>query len=246
MKDVVGLIPAAGKASRLGWPTAKELWPVHRPGEIVPVIQCTLDNMSLIGVNDIIIVTRPDKPEIMKYLSTVRERFESRFLNISYVCQNARNGSEGKDAGLVDAIETAYHLTKDKIVVFGMPDTVVTPESVYQPLYSLIQYNDFDLVFGLFETDTPKKFGMVEFDTLTGEVRHVFEKPQVTSLKYMWGVLVWGPQFTDLIHVAYVNQNYKFDVIMSLAIQKKLKTKAIVIPQGTYKDLGTYEDIKNL
>jgi len=235
-KKVIGLIPAAGKGTRLGWATAKELWPIEIcDGLIMPVLQSTIDNMVMADVQEAVIVTTPEKPEIMRYLSTMHT------MRIAYVCQ-AHNYGKGKSSGLIEAIESAYHLTKETIVVFGMPDTYVRPNTCYDGLIEKVRDDGYDVAFGLFPTETPHKFGIVDFDG-NMDVRYVFEKPRTTMLQYMWGILVWSPTFTEYIHTSVQQGIVEYDIILNNALQLGMPMCAKIVQDGQYADLGTQADI---
>src|SRR6266850_6626766 len=151
MNKIIGLMPAAGKGERLGWPTPKELWPVSTGNTINPLIRYMIDHFSFSGVRHICVVTNNEKPEIMRYLSSIR------LYSFSYVCQ-VENYGIGKSSGLVEAISSSYHVIKDNIVCFAMPDTLIRlhnniTEPLFNPLIAEV-ISGADIAFGCFKTTT--------------------------------------------------------------------------------------------
>lgn len=239
--NIVGLLPAAGYAERLNWPTAKELLPVFIDGSIQPLINKTLQNMFYVNARHIVVVTRADKPEIMKHMSNWLKNEKTPRVNVSYVCQSERK-KQTKNSGFVEAIDSAYHLIKDQVVVFGMPDTYVAPLDIYTVLVSEVLHGT-DVAMGLFQTNTPSKFGMVQFDAL-GNVLHIEEKPEYSTLKYMWGVLVWSAKFTEFFHMQVKENIFQYNEIIENAIAKDFVVRAYPFEKGTYSDFGTNEDLQ--
>lgn len=250
--DLIGLIPAAGRAVRLNFPIAKELWPIEntyeRTEQMTPLIENVMMNMRYADCDHLVFITRADKPEIMKYVSTALPRVYK-----SYVCQT-KKAQSGVSSGLVDAIDSAYHLIKNKTVLFGMPDTFVEPIDCYEQIFNThyreinlnisTQYTP-DIVLGLFKTDTPHKFGMVHLDRQDeNKVIEIIDKPQEkVKLEYMWGIIVWNATFTEYIHKHYQNYVFDFASILNRAIYDGFSVKAQIIERGKYHDFGTQSDI---
>lgn len=249
--ELIGLIPAAGYATRLKYPIAKELWPVQVHDRIFPLIEQTILNMYQAGCDHHVYVMRGDKPEIMKHVSTVLPKH----IHKSYTCQNYQS-TVSTSPGLVDAINSAQHLIKNKTVLFGMPDTLVQPTECYQGLLELIDQGA-DIAIGLFKTNQPQKFGMVYYDnetkaTFFGDeeintknllVKQIFDKPEKSDLNYMWGILAWKAPFTALIHRLYEDYVSDFAVILNEAIKEGFNVRATIIENGSYFDFGTLSDI---
>ncbi len=86
---------------------------------------------------------------------------------------------------------------------------------------------------------------MVEMDALR-RVSHIIDKPQQTKLEYMWGCIVWRPQFTEHLHECIAeNRTADFAQIMNAAMLTGLRFGGICI-DGSYSDLGTYDEIVDL
>ncbi len=237
--DVVGLVPAAGKGERLGLPFPKELWPLIGKEEFYPVARRTVENLTTAGVRHIVVVTNANKPSVMQYLGN-----GSRFgAHIAYVCQEQFQ-NRGMSPGLSDALDCGYHLIRDKIVAFGMPDTIVEPVECFQPLLQAVREGA-DLALGLFPTAKPHKFGMVQCDE-RGAIERVVDKPAQTDLRLMWGVMAWSPRFTEHLHHVMTTEPTDFAGVMNGALRQGLRGTGIEIRDGRYLDLGTYDDLVRL
>ena len=238
--DLIGLIPAAGKGSRLGLPFPKELYPTIHNNQYKPVANYMVDYLALAGVNHIVFVINESKQQLIEYFGSGRN-FNC---NFSYVVQEKFSSKPSSSPGLANALSSAYHLIKDKTVLFGMADTIFEPADAFKvALASLDQ--ETDVVLCLFPTDYPHKFGMVSF-TDSNEVEKVYDKPKKTSLTYMWGTIIWGPKFTDLLYSMVSNdESSDFADIINTAIDKGFVVKAERFPEGRFIDFGTYEQIQN-
>jgi len=194
-QECIGLIPAAGKGLRLGLPYPKELYPIIRDNRYKPVAQFVLENLTAAGVQHIVFVINETKSQLVGYFGS-GVRFKC---NISYVVQEPFPFLEHSTSpGLANALDAAYHLTRGKMVYFGMADTIMQPADVFARAQAQMQAGD-DMVLCLFPTQYPEKFGMVYHDGVW--VRQIVDKPRQTDLTHMWGCMVWGARFTEHLHV---------------------------------------------
>jgi glucose-1-phosphate thymidylyltransferase len=240
--EVIGLIPAAGKGVRLGLPYPKELYPVIRNNHYKPISQFVLDNLLAAGLDHVIFVVNETKHQLMGYFGD-GHRFGC---HISYVVQeriDRRNHSTSP--GLAHALDSAYHLTRGKSVFFGMADTIMQPNDVYQKAWQAAKPDD-DVILVLYTTERPEKFGMVHYDQ-DGRVQEIIDKPTMTDLTEMWGCILWKPKFTEYLHQC-VNQAgiTDFARIMNNAIADGMLFRGVHMANGVYIDLGTYEEIMDL
>jgi glucose-1-phosphate thymidylyltransferase len=78
-------------------------------------------------------------------------------------------------------------------------------------------------------------------------VLEIVDKPRQTDLTRMWGCIVWRPRFTEFLHDAVERQGISdFAQIMNNAIKEGLCFRGAHITNGTYIDLGTYEEIMEM
>lgn len=240
-EELVGLIPAAGKGIRLGLPYPKELYPIIRDNRYKPVAQFVLENMIASGVRHVVFVINETKHQLIGFFGS-----GSRFgCQISYVVQEQRGEENGSPSpGLAHALDSAYHLTRGKTVLFGMADTLMTPPDVFHHILVGATLQD-DVLLGLYSTDRPQKFGMVQLGADQRAVQ-IVDKPEQTDLEYMWGCIIWRSRFTEHLHTCVQQRRITdFAQVMNAAIQAGLVFRGIHI-DGTYADLGTYEEIMEL
>lgn len=240
--DWIGLVPAAGKGIRLGLPYPKELYPVIRENHYTPISQFMLRNLTGAGIRHIVFVINETKHQLVGFFGN-GQRFGC---NISYVVQESNEDqTDSTSPGLAHALNSAYHLIRGKTVFFGMPDTIMQPEDVFTRAYTSGQQN-VDVILVLFPTNRPQKFGMVRMNK-NHEVLEIVDKPWKTNLNYMWGCIIWRQPFTEYLYDCVYNQKISdFALIMNSAISSGLRFRGLKIPDGTYIDLGTYEEIIEL
>jgi dTDP-glucose pyrophosphorylase len=241
-EELIGLIPAAGKGVRLGLPYPKELYPVIRNNHYKPISQFVVDNLTNAGLHHIVFVVNETKHQLMGYFGS-GQRFGC---NISYVVQEVIEGkTKSTSPGLAHALDSAYHLTVGKTVFFGMADTLMHPTSVFARAYEAASPDD-DVILALFTTTRPEKFGMVK---MNDEMRilEIIDKPSKTDLTEMWGCIIWRPTFTEYLHTRVCDDGISdFARIMNDAIASGMKFRGVHMKDGTYIDLGTYEEIADL
>ena len=241
MKDIVGLIPAAGKGVRLGLPYPKELFPIIQNNRYKPVSQYILENMIRGGIKHVVMVINETKHQLVGYYGN-GSRFDN--INISYVAQEyCRKKGESTSPGLANALNSAYHLIKAKTVCFGMADTIIKPNTIFKTLIK--ESKDADVVLGLFPTNTPQKFGMVKCDS-KGTVIKIIDKPKRSKLKYMWGVIVWQPVFTEFLNDQVNQGQMDFAQILNSGLASGMNFKGVKFKRSKYLDLGTFEELKKL
>ncbi len=246
---LIGLIPAAGKGTRLHpLPFSKELYPIgyHEvtiDGEqkLRPkvVSQYLVNHMIRMGVEKIIITLGPGKSDIMDYYGSGR----TTGVDIVYNFQSVPRG-------MPYALDLSYSWLKtDDIIVFGMSDTIIEPENSFVNLKAAFEEKKADILLGVFSTNNPAKFGMVDFDIGNGVVKTTIDKPKETQLNYMWGCCLWNYNFASFMHEFLKTlkpqdpKEVVFGDVINRAISQGLKVCAQPIASGQYIDIGTIEDL---
>ncbi len=253
--EIVGLIPAAGKAKRISpVPCSKELFPValntndQKNCRIKVVSHFLLDKMKRAGASKGFIILREGKWDIPAYWGD-GEMVE---MPLAYLMM-------GLPYGVPYTLDQAYPFVKDKLVLFGFPDIIFEPDDAFVRLCTKLKETDTDLVLGLFPAHRPQKMDMVELDD-SASLRNIHIKPQQTPLRYTWIIAVWGPRFTRFIHdyirtnlSAYENEKVEgfhsesrelhLGHVIQAAIDQNIGTDTIIFEQGTYLDIGTPEDL---
>lgn len=243
---IVAIIPAAGKGSRLfPFPCPKELFPVgyqdiqigsrleKRPKV---VSQYLLENLVAAGAGRIFIILGEGKHDIMRYYGD-GTRFGTR---VSYLFQEILRG-------MPSAIDLARPWLTDETVLFGMPDTIIEPRDAFSKLLDFHHDQGDVLTLGLFATDNPAKFGMVDFDR-TGRVLGTVDKPEQTDLTHMWGCACWSPEFTSLLNDFLVqNSRQEGEMVLgdvfNYCLDLGKKVSGLVFERGRYIDIGTTKEL---
>jgi glucose-1-phosphate thymidylyltransferase len=241
-EDLIGLIPAAGKGLRLRLPYPKELYPIIRDNRYKPISQFVLENLVAVPVEHVVFVVNETKHQLIGHFGD-GHRFGC---HISYVVQEVReDSSRSTSPGLGHALDAAYHLARDKTVLFGMADTIMEPVDLFKRMLTRAGPDD-DVIMGLFPTDRPYKFGMTALND-NDRVACIIDKPQETDLTHMWGCIIWRSNFTEHLHTCINHAGIAdFAVIMNTAIEAGIRFRAVRFDEGTYLDLGTYDEIAEL
>ncbi|HEY9761000.1 MAG TPA: sugar phosphate nucleotidyltransferase [Trichocoleus sp.] len=256
---LVGLMPAAGQGTRISpLPMSKELFPigfrsVENGSDLRPKVSChyLLEKMRWAGVTEAMVILRPGKWDIPAYLGDG----SSLGMRLAYLTVHV-------PFGVPFSLNQAYPFVRDAIVVMGFPDILFQPDDAFAKLLHRLSSSEADVVLGLFPTDQPQKVGLVEFDT-AGRVSGIFEKSQLTHLKYMWAIAVWQPSFTEFLHQFVethlhtlignrdpqslkelpVYQETPIGDVIHSAIKAGFKVEAEVFETGHYLDIGTPENL---
>jgi len=254
--DLVGVIPAAGTARRLGpLPCSKELLPVGfhdkaNEGRCRPkvVSHYLLERMRLANMSKVYIILRAGKWDIPAYFGDG----EMLNLHIAYLIMNF-------SFGVPYTLDQAYPFIKDSTVVFGFPDILFQPQDAFVQLLAKQAESNADVVLGLFIADQPRKMDMVELDN-DGRVRGIQIKPSRTRLRYAWIIAVWTSAFTHFMH-EYVLSPSRRDIkdktgkivpeqkelyvgnVIQAALENNMKVESTLFSKGSYMDIGTPEDL---
>lgn len=163
---IVGLVPAAGYATRLAGAIdgSKEVQLVRGR----PIMQYVVDRMRTGGATTIRIVTRPDKGDVIDVaVGLGAEVVLGRPASVSASLLLASQGLGDDDIGL-----------------FGFPDTVWTPADGFVELVRLVDAGA-PLALGLFESPHPERSDVAIVDT-DGRLLRVEIKPAHPSNSLVW------------------------------------------------------------
>lgn len=248
-RGIIGLIPAAGKGRRLPpLPCSKELYPIGYDGaNLSPkvVSQYLLENMRAAGIRKAFIVLRKGKWDIPAYFGDGK----GLDMHLGYLLMDL-------PYGVPYTLDQAYPFVSGSSVALGFPDIIFEPAKAFLDVLAKQKKSNADITLGLFRTPNPNKADMVDIDC-EGRVASIEIKPSQTSLKYSWGIAVWGPPFTEFMH-GYVQSRRGYyesnsggvsgrelfvgDVILA-AIGEKMKVNTVIFEGGNYLDIGTAEDL---
>ncbi len=256
--SLVGLIPAGGKATRISpLPLSKELFPVGFRGDIDDVKKSNqanratlrpkvvshylLEKMQLAGIDKAYFILRPGKWDIPAYFGDGAMLA----MNLGYLIM-------GLPYGVPFTLDSAYPFVKNAVIALGFPDILFEPQDAFTQILKRLEASNADVVLGLFPTDKPYKAGMVDFDD-TGKVISIIEKPPESDLRFMWGIAVWKPEFTEFLHEYLIAVKEDINLsklpeipignVIQAAISKGLRVEAEAFADGSYLDIGTPDDL---
>jgi hypothetical protein len=87
---------------------------------------------------------------------------------------------------------------------------------------------------------------MVRLDS-ANRVLEIVDKPARTDLTKMWGCIIWRSRFTDFLHRSVQEDGMTdFAKILNNGIAAGFPMRGILIEDGNYSDLGTYDEIMEL
>ena len=228
-EEVVGLIPAAGYATRLGnaFAGSKEVLEVGG----VPVAGHLLDQLESAGVRRAVVVLREDKTDVPSAL----EGYNS--LEIEYLLVGATPSE-------LHSVAAGLRFLPERTVALGYPDILSEPKSVYRQLIKRMSETGADLVLGLFPSSIAERVDMVAIDHQSRPVEVVIKQPD-RGLRYSWAVALWGPAFTEnLIElVSEIDSEDQEEPSVGQAVQRAIDTglsvEAVRFDDGGYVDIGT-------
>lgn len=246
-KNIVGIIPMAGLASRLGkLPVSKELLPVGNKKEgPKPVSLYLIDSMKHAGVKDIHLVLRNGKWDIPSFYKSGK--------NFGF---NASYHIAHYGYGVPFTINEAFPFIEEKWVVLGFPDIIFKPADVFSSMIKKLTDADTSIVLGSMPVNDPEKWDMVEADEY-GMVSEILIKSKKSDhLRYNWFLAAWKPEFTLFLknfvesllnnHSSgdLENNEYHLGDVLNMAIQNGIKVKTVVFENGKCLDIGTPENLK--
>jgi glucose-1-phosphate thymidylyltransferase len=246
--DIVGLIPAAGRATRVSpLPCSKELFPVGfgplAPGgksRPKPVCWYLLQKFRSAGIERAYLVLREGKWDIPGYL---RDGGSSG-VHLAYLML-------GPPHGVPYTLDQAHPFLGDSRVALGFPDILFERGDAYRVLAEHQSRTGADVVLGLFPAAAPCKMEMVEVDR-QGRVRRIVIKPRRTRLAHTWGIALWTPAFTAFLHTFLASRTladghaaelHVGDVIRA-AGEAGLRVEGVPVQDRPYIDIGTSDDMR--
>ena len=197
--EVVGLIPAAGKASRISpIPCSKELMPIGlgklSDGRVrlKVVSHYLLDKYRAAGVSKVYFILRNGKWDIPDYYgdgSMMDMDFAYLLMNLPY--------------GVPYTVGQAYPFVREAKVMMGFPDMLFGPDDAFALADETLIKKKADMVIGLYppkDDRQVRKSDMVQWDRKTGRIERIVVKPEISDLDYIWIFAVWTPVFSKFMH----------------------------------------------
>lgn len=239
---MIGLVPAAGRAARLGaLPCSKEIFPLGlgAGGEVRPACAHLLDAFLDAGVGRAFVLLRKGKWDVPQLLGRgPGSREGTATLQLAYLALDPT-------ASVPETLDAAYPFVRDARVALGFPDILFEPRDAFRGLLERQEESGADLVLGLFPADRPDKADMVELDD-GGRVRRLVIKQPDVGLCYTWSVALWTPRFSRYLHefvARHVGKEIHVGDVIQAAVDEGWDVEAVPHPEGTYLDVGTPEDL---
>lgn len=194
----VGLIPAAGRGSRLApSPCSKEVLPLgtrtladgsRRPKAL---IQYLLEAYHESGIGKAVVVTGGSKWDIPAFVTASG----SYGVSVSYLGLSASPGTPF-------SLDHAYPWIREDVCALGFPDILLPVRAPFLPLLEAYGDTGADVVLGLFAADDPTAVDVVEIAS-DGRLVSLIAKPETAPGSCRtWSVAVWGPRFSGFMHDA--------------------------------------------
>ena len=246
-RRLVGLIPAAGHATRLGaLPHSKEIHPIGtyfdangsclRPKVVSHYL---LEKMRYAGIDRAYFILRDGKWDIAAHFkdgATVDMFLAYLLATVPY--------------GTPYTLDAAYPFVRDSLVALGFPDILFSPDDAYTQLIEHQIKSGADVVLGLFPTDQPQLTDVVAVDD-RGRILQILTKPRHTILSHTWGIAVWTPTFTEFIHdylaglpvpTKDTRELFVGDVVQA-GINCGISVEGVFVSDTPFLDIGTPENL---
>ncbi len=213
---IVGVIPAAGYATRLQpLDGSKEVYPIDGR----PVMDYLVERMRAAGCSELRVVTRPEKRDVIE--------------------NAARHGAVVVEAHPQSLAESYFAglsgLGDDDVVLLGFPDAIWEPVDGYRRLLEF-RNGRWDVALGLLRAPDLTRHETVVFDD-SGRVRHIEFKVQRPSSDWMWGLAIASARFLRPLEREREPGIY-FD-----RLARDGRVGALTLP-GTFLDIGTPQGLE--
>jgi glucose-1-phosphate thymidylyltransferase len=243
-RELVGVLPAAGAATRLGpLPCSKEVLPLGigrdaagRPRVRVP-IDYALETLRTAGVRRAVIVLAPGKDDVSRFLGDGSERG----IELSYRRLAASPGAAW-------SIDDARTWVGDADTALAFPDIRFRPATALRALAGAHSEVAADLWLALVPSTRGDKVDLVLTED-DGAVREIEVKPGPGHEGWTWVTALWSPRFADFLHrrVAGLGRGAgerHIGEFVNDAIAAGLEVRSLAFDGGAARDIGTPEDLE--
>jgi glucose-1-phosphate thymidylyltransferase len=222
--EIVGVIPAAGYATRLQpLPGSKEVVPVRGR----PVMDYLVERMRRGGCTRMRVVTRSEKDDVIAHAQE---------LGAEVVVAYPKSVSESFRAGM-------QGLHDEDIVLIGFPDTLWEPETGYVPLVHAVAAGC-DVALGLFRISPADltRSDVVVFDR-EGHITGIDVKPARPRSEWIWGCAAGRAQTWSGLHRAEWPGSY-IDLLCREGLQVQgFRLSEVWLDVGTRGALQRVDDL---
>lgn len=252
-RSIIGLIPAAGRATRLGpIPCSKELLPIgtgHASSpdsaeHMLTAMDRSFEVLRDSGVQTAYVVIAPGKWDIPNYLSTSGHHD----LSIAFVVVES-------SPNVPYSLDHAYQFVRGCDVALLFPDIVFEPRSALRDIIRYRQDTGVDVALALVPSQNGEKVDFVSA-TAGGEVQDIIAKPGRGLAGRTWTAATWGTEFTDFLHREVRSAAIKYETepavselyvgdIFNQAIAAGLRIGSLFFENGESYDIGTLDELKS-
>lgn len=198
MREIWGLLPATGKATRIGRRKGPSREVVPLPpatgasAGTPPRIACQdlLDNFRLAGVTRTLVLLRQGKWDVPKRLGDGAEFG----VDLAF-----RVLTESR--GVPFAVAAAAPFLGDRMAAVGFPDLLLQPRDLLARLVRHREQTQGDLALALVPLapgDRLQNSDRVDLSA-RGKVRRFEILPEASALKWTWALALWTPRFTKYL-----------------------------------------------
>lgn len=260
-EQVIGLVPAAGAATRMGvLPCSKEVLPIgfarfgDADREVRPTVACEplLEAFRQAGIATAYVILRPGKWDIPAYLGDGRRHG----IDLAYL-------TVGVSHGVPFTLDQARPFVRGHRIALGFPDILFEPKDALARLDRRQRETGADVVLGLFPADEPQRMDMVA-SGVDGRVHRVLVKPATTTLSESWILALWTDRFSEFMHgrlLAWLQRPGTADGrsraggsspelhlghVFAAALDAGLHVDSLRFPRGSCVDIGTVASLQRV
>jgi glucose-1-phosphate thymidylyltransferase len=250
-KEIVGLIPAGGHATRLGpLPCSKELFPIgwqlDKSGQVKPkaVSHFLLDKYKAAGITKAYFILRKGKWDIPQYYGDG----EIVNMDLGYLIMNIPHGHPF-------TLDQAFPFTKNTFVAFGYPDILFAPENAFSVMIKKQAETKADIVLGIFPIRPDQRWDIASFGQ-DGKIETIAHKiPPPGAARLGFALAFWSPDFSAFMHqflfritktnnfIAPDGKEYTMNHVLQAAVDEGLAVESVVFDSGFVLDVGTPDDL---
>jgi glucose-1-phosphate thymidylyltransferase len=243
VRDIIGLFPAAGNATRLGRRRgpSKEILPVgSSDGSQRIACQDLLDNFRLAGASQVVVLLREGKWDIPARLADGAEFGLEIFYRVL-----------APTPGVPFTLARAEPMLGDRLAALGFPDILVQPPDLLARLARHRESTQADIALALVPCERPQASDLVDVDA-RGRVRRIDIKPETTRLGWTWAFAIWTPRFSEFLvrwcdrfppgSAGLGREPHTGDVLMA-ALADGFTIETLAVPEARTLDIGTPETL---
>ena len=234
---MIGLFPAAGRATRLGLPAdrSKEVLEIA-PGR--RAADCLLEAWARARLSAAVVLHRREKTDIeAHYRAHPIEGLPIRYHAVD------------PTPSTLHTLAEALKVIPRESVALGFPDIQFNAPDAFVELRRTLESGTADIVLGCFPADRPDKVDMVHI-AADGAVDDIVIKPAQTPLSHSWVLAVWRPRFSawlqenlDALQAQHSGELYVGHALQALMAQG-WQIDAVRFDQARLLDIGTPEDLE--